>query len=354
MAAESRLRRGVRRDARRVALCALAALVVVNVVVRITAPRWRAYDPVFYRDRVDACRSGEWDLVVAGGSPTMAGIDVTALAGVRWRGQQLGRCFNLGLPLATAAEVCLAVEHGVTRPPRLLLYGIAATDLNSSRLEAGGPRYLMSARDVARWVRTRPDAVPWGLWNYTAERFAGLWSLLYYREGIRLWAADRLGSRWPSLCPEAVARARLNLFYSAVLHSEHGVAATKPVPPSLRLDCFKAAGQPLPPFLFLDDYRLDGYLPYLQRLLDWGQQRNVPVLLVNLPASADLERLYPREFAAYRATLMQVSAARGVRVLWPTREEAGLSDADFADRIHLNADGMAKLSAWLRRAIEKL
>ena len=92
----------------------------------------------------------------------------------------------------------------------------------------------------------------------------------------------------------------------------------------------------------------------MQRLFDWGQRRDVPVLLVNLPVSADLERLYPRKFAAYRATLVQVTAARGVHMMWPTREETGLRDADFADLIHLNADGMAKLSAWLRRAIGKL
>lgn len=356
MAAETRLRRLLRGVARfRAVLYVLAVLLVLDVLVRGHVRRWRAYDPVIYRDRLDACRRGQWDAVVVGGSPALCGIDTDLLAGGRWRGETLKRCFNLGLPLATTAEVSLAVEHGFTRPPRLLVYCIAATDLNGSRTEPNGPRQLMSARDLARWFRNRPDAISWGLRHHTAERVAALWALSYYREGIRLWLADRLGSRWPALCPEAVEQARRNLRHFADLRSDRGLSVTRPAPPALRLDCYKASRRALPPFPFLSDYRPGAYLPYLHRLLDWGERRSVPVLLVNMPVSADLEeRLHPREFAAYRAILKREAAARGVRVLWPTRAEVGLTDAEFSDLIHLNADGMTRLSAWLRRAIEKM
>ena len=94
-------------------------------------------------------------MVIVGGSPTMAGIDAAVLSGTHWQGRPLLHCFNLGLPLATTAEVCLAVEHAIGPSPRLLLYGIAVTDLNSSRLEPGGPRQLMSARDLAA-LRSAP------------------------------------------------------------------------------------------------------------------------------------------------------------------------------------------------------
>lgn len=352
MAAGSRLRHLVRWVLRyRAVLYLLLALAAIDIVVRAHARRWRAYDPVFYRERLEACRRGKWDLVVVGGSPTMSGIDVGVLAGVPWQGRPLERAFNLGLPLGTTAEVYHAVEHGVARPPRLLLYGIAATDLNDNRLEPNGPRLLMNGRDLLRWTRARPDAAPWGLWHHTLERVSALWSLSHYREGIRLWVADKVGTRWPGLCPEAVALAHLNRARAAILQSERGFVASGLVTPATRLDCLKAAHQPMP-FTYLRHYRVNGYLRYLQRLFDWADRHAVPLVLVNMPVSADLEeRMYPQEFAAYRSVLKEAAAARGVRVLWPSRAEVGLTDAHFADWIHLNADGAARLSIWIRRAI---
>ena len=38
-------------------------------------------------------------------------------------------------------------------------------------------------------------------------------------------------------------------------------------------------------------------------------------------------------------------------VLRASREAVGVTDADFADLIHLNASGTARLSAWLRQAL---
>lgn len=338
----------------RAACYLLAALAALEVVVRLQAPRWRAHDPVFYRERLAACRRGRWDLVVVGGSPVMSGIDVGVLDGLRWQGRALAKSFNLGLPLATTAEVWHAVEHGLARPPRLLVYGIAATDLNGSRREPNGPRHLMTAGDVVRWAHTRPDQVGWGLWNHVAERVASLWALSYYRGGIRLWAADRIGARWPGLCPEAVAEARLNLARTALLDSPRGFAPPAPAPASLRLDWIKASGQPVPRFPFLDGYQVGPYLPYLDRLLDWGQRQGVQVVLVNMPVTADLEARFPEVFTTYRAALTEAAGTHGVRVLWPTRAEVGLTDAHFSDLIHLNADGMTRFSAWLRGALERL
>src|SRR5262245_44446641 len=356
MSTESRLRRLVRMAVRfRVVLYLLVALVVLDIVVRVNAWRWRAYAPVYYRERMEACQQGQWDLVVVGGSPTLCGIDVAVLTGANWKGRPLGRGFNLGLPLATTAEVCHAVEHGVHRPPRLLLYGIAATDLNGSRLAPEGPCLLMSASDVARWTRARPEAARWALSKHLGERVASLWALSYYRDGIRLWAADLVGSLWSELCPDAVSEARENLQRTERLHSERGFVALGPVSPEHRLSYLKASGQPVPAFWFLDRYQVDGYLAYLQRWFDWGERQGTAVVLVNMPVTADLEqRIHPREFTIYRTTLQKVAAARGVRVLWPTREEVGLTDADFCDLIHLNADGAARLSTWIRRAVETL
>jgi hypothetical protein len=183
-----------------------------------------------------------------------------------------------------------------------------------------------------------------------------LWSLCYHREGIRLWAADRFGSLWPGLCADAVALAQMNLARAATLKSERGFVATGPVTPAQRLDCLKAAGAGQSMlFPFLRNYRVAGYCRYLRRLFDWAARHQVPLVLVSLPGSADLEeRIYPREFALYRAVLAREAAARGVPVLWPSRAAVGLSDAHFSDLVHLNGDGTARLSAWIRRAVEGL
>jgi lysophospholipase L1-like esterase len=87
-------------------------------------------------------------------------------------------------------------------------------------------------------------------------------------------------------------------------------------------------------------------------LLAGAARQGVPVLIVDLPVPADLdERMYPTQFAAYRAALAKAAAARGVPVLHATRTAVGLTDADFSDLVHLNGDGAAKMSAWLRTAI---
>jgi hypothetical protein len=75
-------------------------------------------------------------------------------------------------------------------------------------------------------------------------------------------------------------------------------------------------------------------------------------VLVDLPVSAELEEgICPRPFAAYRAVLDEVERTRGVRVLRATRGAVGLTDAQFCDLIHLNGEGKARLSAWVRREL---
>ena len=354
MAETSVLRRLVRIAVRcRAVLYLLLLLAGIDILVAAHAARWRAYDPSYYRERLDACRRGDWDIVVVGGSPAMCGFDPDVLAGTRRHDRPLRRVFNFGLPLATTVDVWHAVEHGLTRPPRLLVYGIAATDLNANRVGTQGPRYLMDLRDLARVTRNRPTKAHWSLGRYLDERLTSLWSLYHYRDGIRRWAADRLDATWPGLCPDAATEAHINLHNSAALRSPRGLMPEPPARPESRLDCQKAAGHVPPPIPWLKDYDSRGYLPYLDRLLDWGAGRGVEVVLVNVPFSADIEeRAYPKEFAAYRATLTGAARRRGVKMLWPSRAELGLTDAHFTDACHLNADGAVRLSAWVRQRLE--
>jgi hypothetical protein len=336
----------------RLAVYLVLALAAVEGLVAANGRMWRAYDPNPYRERLEGCREQAWDLVVIGGSPAMDGFDPAVLAGLRWQGHTLDRVYNLSLPLATTAEVFHAVEHGLPVPPRLLLYGITATDFHDDRVEPLGPRQLMDLRDVVRWGWSRPGAVLWCARHFVKGRLERLWKLWYYREGIRRWAADQAERCWPGVCPVAAQEARAGLAQSAALCSGHGflqpIAAT-----GANYDRQKASGAVASRFRFLENYRL-GYLDYLDRLLVWAGRRGVSVALVDLPVPADLEeRLYPQVFAAYRAALAEVQRARGVCVLHATRQAVGLTDADFMDQIHLNVSGTARLSAWVRNRLSQ-
>jgi hypothetical protein len=341
-----------RRGRLRVVAFFLLGLVALDFAVAANRRTWRAYDPDEYRERVRGCRREKPDFVIVGGSPVSEGVDPAVLAGLTWRGCPLDRPYNLGLPGATTSEVWHAVEHGAVTPPRLLVYGVTASDLNDGRDEPHGPQSLMDAADVACWARLRPAAAEWCARQWAVACAERAWNLYYFRNGVRLWAADEAGCLSPGLCPEAASEAREGLAKSAALAAHHGFAPD-PASRPRRLDRLKEAGSYGPPFRFLDHYRLGGHLAYLHRLLDWAAARGVEVVLVDMPVSADLEeRFHPAEFAAYRDALAGVEHGRGVRVLRASREAVGLSDADFADLIHLNADGAARFSAWLRGRLE--
>jgi hypothetical protein len=180
-----------------------------------------------------------------------------------------------------------------------------------------------------------------------------MWQLFYYRNGIRLWAADMADKLWPGAFPQAVTEARKGLYQSEAWQNGHGYSAM-PMSPGARLDLRKAAGTIETSFHFMDNYRIEGYRSYLDRLLRWAERHRVPILLVDMPVPADLEqRLYPREFVSYHQFLREVESSYQVPVVCDTRQAAGLTDADFCDLVHLNTDGNARFSAWLRRTIEE-
>jgi hypothetical protein len=339
----------------RVVVFFLLALIALDFLVAAHSRLWRDYDPDPYRERLEACRRQPWDLVVVGGSPVMYGMNPSVLSGVAYQGRALDRVYNLGLPLATASEIDLAVEHDLPgAPPRLLVYGVSATDYNEDRVEPHGPRQLMTTGDVARWSWNRPEATLWAVRQFAQQRVESLWKLSFYRYGIRLWAADEAERFYPGVCPEAAATARTALTSSAAVRSNNGFQ-TVPASPENRLDCLKAASKIEPTFSFMEHYRIDGYLRNLHRLMDQAARRRIPLLLVDMPVSADLDqRMYPREYAAYHAALTAAAQAHGVRILYATREAVGLTDADFADVVHLNAAGADRLSAWLRRQLEQM
>jgi hypothetical protein len=293
--------------------------------------------------------------VLVGGSPVMSGVDVTMLEGMSWRGRRLERGFNLGLPLGTVVDVSLAVEHGLSaRPPRLLVYGVALSDLNGNRAEPQGQRQIMNLTDLARWVRLRPGAAARATREFLLDRLTLLSPLAHHGDGLRYWAADRLDHIQPRLSPNMAATARQNLAHSAELVTSRGHLPGGEVSPEQRLSVHKARGEQEWSFPFLERYDVQGHLPYLRRLMAWARDRGVELVLLEMPLSADVERLYPREYEQFRAVLPRVAQAHGVRLLRPTREQVGLTDADYLDLAHLNADGVRRFTAWLRQTLEQV
>ena len=331
----------------------LVALLAVDLGVATHRDLWTLYSPDNYIERVEGCLHTAPDVVLVGGSTVSEGIDPAALAGLLWRGQPLQRPYNLGLPGATTSEVWHAVEHGLREPPRLVVYGLTASDWNDSRQEPHGPSALMSVSDVATWVAARPDSAEWVIRHFLQDHIARLWNLFYYRNGIRLWAIATADSLWPDLFPDAAAEAHENVAHARALRRADGFAPRLGFQQG-RLDYVKAVGALPSSFPFLEKYRITGgHLSYLQRLLDWAEQQHVEVVLVDMPVSADLERMYPDAFASYRQTLAEVARQHHVPVLAAPRATVGLSDADFADLVHLNASGVARMSKWLRQTLEE-
>jgi hypothetical protein len=257
------------------------------------------------------------------------------------------------MPLGTVVDVSLATEHALDgRPPRLLLYGVAVTDLNGNRVEPQGLRFLMDSGDLVRWARRRPDKAFRGVREFVRERVVTPVPLAYHADGLRFWAATRLDEVLPGFSAPTARKSLKNLDDSAVIRGREGYLPRGRVYPEGRLSVRKAQGRQEPPFIYLNRYDVRGHLSYLQGLLEWARARDVEVVLVEMPMSADVEREFPREFATFRAVLRETARAHGLRLLRPTRQRLGLTDAEFLDDAHLNADGVRRFSTWLRNTLE--
>jgi hypothetical protein len=88
-------------------------------------------------------------------------------------------------------------------------------------------------------------------------------------------------------------------------------------------------------------------------MLDWARTRDVEVVLVEMPMAEDVEREHPREFAEFRALLREISATYGVQLVSVSRRQLGLTDAQFFDLGHLNAEGVRRFTGWLRQQLDE-
>ncbi|MCZ2340819.1 MAG: hypothetical protein LC104_03365 [Bacteroidales bacterium] len=329
----------------------LCGLVLLDLAVLAFRDTWERHSPDGYAERVRGCAAQPRDFVLVGGSPVSEGLDPAILQGVSWRGETLQSGYAVGLPGGTTTDYYFATVHACPTPPKLLVYGITASDMNDRRNEPHGIHSLMSFRDMADLCHTRPDAAEWATRHYVQVRIGDIWSAFRYRHGIRMAAARFVEERVPGACPDAAREAQELHGYSQKLRAGTGYAPAQGFE-YRHYDQVKANHWPQPPFTFLDRYTTGSHLRYLCRLMDWSKAHRTELVLLDMPVTADLEAQYPAAMAAYRRRLADVEADSSVIVLRADRATVGLTDADFADIIHLNRVGASKLSLWLRTQLE--
>jgi hypothetical protein len=314
-------------------------LVIADWLVGRFDAVWQRHSPDDYALRVAACAREPRDLVFLGGSPVAEGIDPA-------RFPQAKSDYALGLSGGTMSDFYHAVLRACPTPPKRLVYGVSVTDLNDSRHEPHGAYSLMTPGDVARWVKLRPEAGEWVVRHYALGQLGKASNLFRYRHGIRMWAATEASERLPDSCPESQREADELRDYADRLIHGNGYA---PLRGFRQMDwsAVKAAGKAPTSFPYLVKYRTGSHLKYLLKLIDWCEANQVELVLVEMPVTADLERMYTAEFAEYRKRLTEVEQTHNVRVIRAGRDAVGLEDRHFADLIHLNCDGARTLSDWL-------
>ncbi len=327
----------------------LLGLLVFEVVIRLNSTTWERHSPDGYTERVSGCAAERRDVVFVGGSPVAEGINPAVIGRVIWRGEELANVYAVGLSGGTTSDVYFGTTHACSNPPKVLVYGITASDLNDSRHEPHGANSLLTLADVRDWERTRPDAAEWVTRHYWQGRLGEVSATWRYRHGIKMWAA----STADGLCPETASEADRQKQIGEDIAHQRGYAPTRWFA-GRSYEQMKQSGWEQPPFEYLHRYRTGSHLKYLHRLIDWAETNGVAVVLIDMPTTADLEARHPAEFAQYRARLTEVETARGVLVLRATREAVGLGDQHFADLIHPNAAGATVLSAWVKRELERV
>jgi hypothetical protein len=329
-----------------------ALLVGTDILVGRFAAVWERHSPDDYAARVTASARDSRDLVFVGGSPLAEGIDPARVAGVVRGGRPLASVYAVGLSGATTSDVYHGVLRACPTPPRVLVYGLTATDLNDARHEPHGPHSLMTWGDLAGWVRLRPEAAGWVTRHFVLSRAGGLSNLVRYRHGIRMWAACEAERVFPGSSPETFREADELRERAGALETGNGYVPARGFTMG-RYDALKAAGLGNREFPYLRKYRTGSHLKYLHKLIDWCAAGGTDLVLVDLPVTADLESRYAAEFAEYRGRLAELERGRGVRVVRVAREATGLTDAEFADEIHLNPAGAARVSDRVRAELAR-
>jgi hypothetical protein len=324
----------------------VALLILLDVIVGQFAGTWQKHSPDDYALRVQACAREPRELLFVGGSPVAEGIDPARL-GIP------GSVYAMGLSGGTTSDFYHSVLRGCPTPPKVLVYGITATDINDSRHEPHGPYSLMTVGDVVRWVKLRPEASEWVVRHSLQSRFGKASNLFRYRHGIRMWAATEANEQFPDSSPETMKEADELREHAELLLTGTGYAPARGHS-VMHLDALKAIGKAPTSLPYLAKFRTGSHLKYLHAIIDWCESNDVKLVLLDMPVSQDLETIHAAEFAEYRSRLAEVERDRRVKLIRASREAVGLTDWHFSDLIHLNRDGAKQFSEWLANPLQEV
>lgn len=326
----------------------------LDILVGQFSSLWQRHSPDDYTLRIEACKEHARDFVLLGGSPVAEGLNPAAIAGFAHNGITLQDGYTLGMSGGTTSDFYYALLHACPTPPKVLVYGITASDLNDSRGEPHGPHSLLTRGDLAEWVQVRPETCEWAVRHFLYGRVDRVSSLYRFRHAIRMWAAMEADLLMPGCCPETFKEATEQHEYAAAIMAGNGYAPMKgfQVAPFTEFKRIGTTGTRFDRLHYLDRFRTGSHLKYLHKIIDWCETNGVEFVLLDMPVTADLERLYVKEFAEFRERLADVEQTRIVKVLRPTRDELQVDDDYFADLIHLNRRGAEKLSAWTKSQLD--
>ncbi len=333
----------------------LLGLAAVDGAVTLARDVWERHSPDDYAERIAGCRRRGHDLIILGGSPVSEGFDPAAFDGLEWHGHTISDGYSIGLPGGTATDYYFALKAVTAghQPPKLVVYGVTATDLNDARNEPHGPFSVWTWADYCDSLATRPDSREWATRRFLEGRVRRGWALFRYRHGIKMAAAHAADGLIPGLGGPAAVEAEKARGYSMALRTGRGYAPADFFVDT-RYDESKAAGKKPAPFDFLDKYRTGSHARYVYKIADWCAANGADLVLVDMPVTVDLEAKYPAALAEYRRLLAAILADRPLPLVRATRDKLGLTDADFADIIHLNGAGAAKFSAWVRGELDRM
>lgn len=107
-------------------------------------------------------------------------------------------------------------------------------------------------------------------------------------------------------------------------------------------------------YLPLNMKSFDYQSKYLERFLQLAQNKNIPVLLIDMPITAQNREILPNQFIkTYNNNLNQVATKYGATLFRP-EQDSQFSLSDYDDSVHLNAQGGAKLFNQIAQTIGKV
>jgi hypothetical protein len=325
----------------------LAALLLIDLTFHAFHDTWMRHSPDEYTERIQGCAQEPREVVFLGGSTVAEGLDPEQICRFTFNGQNYTNGYAIGLAGGTTSDFYFALRKACPTPPKMIVYGMTASDINDNRHEPHAAYSIMEWNDVQDWRRTRPEAGDWILRRYLRGQAMKASGTYRYRHGFRMFCAKTLQEEIRGTCPESYLEAKRFHDQAEKLANGRGYA------PTLywwnrKYSDMKADGWTAPPFEYLARYKTGSHLKYLHRLLDWADEHGTEVVLLDMPVTADLEQRHAKEFAEYRAHLAEVVKTRRVTYLNMHRDVVRLNDDHFADIIHLNRTGANMLSTWLK------